>query len=312
MEITKYQDLYEKILDKLGNMEIRISRSDAYYLCKYNNLMHTYPFPEDVNFWGELHEKKYSEEEIAELVKKRDAEISAAHNNKKDNTGDFNIFNLKYYNQSKYSGNFKIPLVDIAKNYFLCYQQNIDNFRRGLKSLDTISTMQIYEHVLQSTRQSVVEVLAREVGLSLEMAGGLDAFDGDYDTYADLDKAKEHAVEAKNVIDILKENETKSADYKNTREGSGYSIFGADFMYFNFSKQMFVDLIETKYKNNPIVKKAVSVYIESQSDESLMAQMKNIYQNYAADDERRQDNHDRLRLRNGRYTLEGAIADLLK
>ena len=75
---------------------------------------------------------------------------------------------------------------------------------------------------------------------------------------------------------------------------------------------MFIDLIETKYKNNPIVKKAVSVYIESQSDESLMEQMKNVYKDYAADDERRQDNHDRLRLRNGRYTLEGAISELLK
>lgn len=312
MEIYKYQDVYEKILEKLGNIKVKISRSDAYYLCKYNNLMHTYPFPEDVNWLGDLRDHKYTDDEIEELTKKSDKAILEAQKNTDDKTGDFNIFNLKYYNNNKRSRSFEIPLADIAKNYFLCYQQNINNFRRGIKSLDTISTLQIYEHVLQSTRKSVTELLAHEIGVSLEVSGGLHDLDEEYMNYANFDKAREHAAEAKKIIEILKENETKSADFENTRKGSGYSIFGADFRYFNFSKQMFLDLVEVKFKNNPIVKKAVSVYVESQSDKSLMAQMESIYQNYAADDDRRYDNHNRLRLDHGRYSLQGEIFELLK
>lgn len=312
MQISKYQKIYDKIKEKIGNITIKLSAKEAYEICKANKIITSFPLEDFAYYKGMQEGAEYSPEKYKELVAKTKGAISASKQDATDTTGDFNIFKLKNYNEKSHV--FEIQLAEIAKNYFLCHQRNVDNFRKGLKSLETVTHMQICEHVLNSVRGSFVGELETQSHFNPNKMSDedIDYYYGDDWTYEEFDKDEIKAQEAEKVVNVLKEIEGKAADYENTKDQKHTGIV-ASLSYNNFSKQMFVDLVTEKYQDNPIVKKAVSVYVESQSDKSLMSQMETIFNNYIDDKQRRIVNEEKLaKFFSGSKAAKEALEDLLK
>lgn len=290
MDISKYQDIYQKIIQKVGDQIISVDERKAYKIYKEHNLAKSFPLRNIV--YQDEAGASYSVEKSKELWLQTKSEIEAAKKGSVDATGEFNLFQLKYFNTSTLK--FDIPMAEIAKNYFLCYKHNIDDFRKGLLSIDAVSTMNVYESLLKLIRDAVIEILVGELGTWGREKGTVSEY-----------------------LKVLYENEIKLPDYNRKDDEIDYidAYYNVStHISYNFNKspkQLFIDIVEKKFNDNPIIKKAICDYVEAQSDQFLKGQMTFAFNLYANNKQQRSvvqkelDSYDHLGLRS-------AIEDLLK
>ena len=286
MKVLKYEEEYQQILNKLADAKLDIALENVYNFCKANGLMNLYPFPEDEYLYERV--SKYSDDEYAKMTTKSEEKVKKAKAAKED-VADSNIFKLNY--TEKKNGGIKIPIVEIIKDYFLTYQTNINNIRRGKTDAIEVAKLQIYEHLLYLMRNKML------ASLGYAISADPNKWTNDDFYYHDISKetvkiAVKQTEQAQGVLQILKDTELQASDYKNSEGEASYQPAVNDIK--RVSKQMFVDIISSKYPDNPIVKKAVSQYVEAQNDETLMAKMETLFNQYAKDRKRVKNNGDSL------------------
>ena len=266
MFVTDIQKKYSDALDTLGNKKFTIMRVDVYKLLKEKGCDEYITFPEDINAillkdkYGQYKDWRKFEipEDIEEeMYQKSKIAIEKAKESTEDDSADLNIFKMKYCNRGEMT--FEIPIVEIAKDYLLCYQKNVENFRRNTPDRALQIMQKIYEVLLKGFKQDFIS------GLNSKDVGDDKIEDQVSDIHREhRQKYGSAALEAKE--ELHKRTRAVRAYYESIRTIVQQISTTSDPM------QVFIDLVENSY-SSPEVKKALSVYKAIQADNALYSQI---------------------------------------
>ena len=246
MDIKIYSDDYNELIDNIKDMTLNfnIDMVDEIYK-RFKEVPH--PFADrQYHIDGNGFEPATV---LERLRVERIKSVKEAKASKADSTNDYNLFQLKYFDDEKEC--FTIPVEEIAKNYFLCYKSNIDNYRRGTESQKDATLLRIYDTILRGFKRMVIDEI-------------------DYKSNFPLLNTQERINEqkfAENLLATISDKDNSLSDGK-----SKENLYRPE----NFSKQMYIDIVEKMYADKPIVKKAISSYVETLNDDELLKSMNNL------------------------------------
>lgn len=257
MDVTKKRAAREKIIEEFKDYVFEIDRGAAYFICKDNNL--EYPFPDAKYVFDEAYDRASQAEEdraydeYNKIIVSKDAP---------EYDRGFNIFQPKYYDPHTQS--FKLPLAEIVKNYLLCYSDNVADIRKGNVDDNSRTYLKIFEFILQNLRSQTLGALK---AIDDRDPRNMTAWEfrqafpfKDYGDQAVKDQQDVSVMAGATLNDFL-HSEQQSPDYQNRTDEIA-------------PKQIFFDLVSEQINGNPETKRALAVYLQTQSDEAVLSQLK--------------------------------------